>query len=625
MLFFHAGFGWFPGGFVGVDVFFVISGYLITSIILDDLSAGTFSVWGFYERRVRRIMPALLFVCLATLPLAWIWMVPQEFDDYAQSLFAVPLSVSNFLFWRETDYFAASAEMKPLLHTWSLGVEEQFYLIFPVLILLCARRRLVLPGVVAVLCAVSFGLTQVFASFDPVGNFYLLPTRFWELGLGALLAFSNAGERIRDWRLAEIISVTGLGLIAASILMLSGKVSYPGVWTLLPVLGSLMVLATVGHRTFAGRLLSWRPLVVAGLISYSTYLWHQPLFAFARIRMFGEVSLWLYACLIALTLVLSYATWRWVERPFRGRTRFTRMQIFASASIVGLGIAAFGVVADQLEGLPMRHPDRAFAASIEERMRENAGLSIQCIGDLPLSAECHTSDAPEIIVWGDSFAMHIVAGIIASKPDAALVQFTKPVCGPFIDYAPIVPPGHPVWWARQCQAFNDEVKAYISMTKSLKYAVLASPFNHYFSQRGLLDGKVVKVSRDLILTELRRTLEWLSKQGIKPVVFSPSPTNGHDLGACLIRAKWFGESGDRCDFSRAVADKLRANARFLMDGIRGDYRVIDPDRALCDETRCKAVDGDTLIFRDVNHYSYEGSRYLGIKMNFYERITGNAD
>lgn len=192
VLFFHAGFDWAKGGFIGVDVFFVISGYLITSIILLELRAGTFTLSGFYERRIRRIAPALLLVCFATIPFAWLWMLPDEFTSYARSLVASIFSVSNILYWREIDYFAASTDLRPLLHTWSLAVEEQYYVIFPLMAAWLFRRNRLVLGI-ALLSLVSFALTFFMARFNPVGNFYLLPTRFWELGAGCWLSQRRNG------------------------------------------------------------------------------------------------------------------------------------------------------------------------------------------------------------------------------------------------------------------------------------------------------------------------------------------------------------------------------------------------------------------------------------------------
>jgi len=625
VLFFHAGFAWFPGGFVGVDVFFVISGYLITSILRDDIAAGRFSVLGFYERRVRRIMPALAVMCLATIPVAWAWLPPREFDFYGQTLATANLSVSNFLFWKRSDYFAPAAEFEPLLHTWSLGVEEQFYLLFPFLFLLLARGRRML-AVVALLCLASFAATQVFASVSPAANFYLLPSRFWELGAGALLALAASDTRERPWTLAgELLSLAGLALIVASILFLDGARPFPGWWALPVVGGTVLVLAFGRAGTWTARLLGFRPLVWVGLISYSAYLWHQPLLAFARVRLDGQVPQPLLLALIAATLLIAYASWRWVELPFRNRARFSRNQIFAGATVVGLALLAFGAVADR-GGMPFRHPDPAFASSIQERMRHNTGLGDACVGRLPLAPQCETSAVPEVLVWGDSFAMHMVPAVIASKPDVGLVQFTKPVCGPFLDLAPTFLPDYPPSWAEECHAFTQAVKAYVTSTKSLKYAVLASPFGQYFGPdiQLLSDGKFVPTDDALVLSQLKRTLDWLIAQGIKPVIIAPTPQDGRDTARCVVRARWYGDDPQDCRISRAAADAFRPDVRALLDAIAKDYTVLDPAEILCDGSWCKVADGDVVIYRDNGHFSYEGAAYVGQKMRLYDRLTGLA-
>lgn len=626
VLFFHAGFSWVSGGFVGVDVFFVISGYLIARIVADDIKAGTFTVWGFYERRVRRISPALALVCIATIPLAWLWMAPREFDKYSQSLVAVNLFVSNFLFWKDTDYFSAAAELKPLLHTWSLGVEEQFYVLFPMLLWVLRRHGYAL-AVVAALVAASFALTLVFGRLAPAANFYLLPTRFWELGLGALLGLAGANGQIRSRGAAELASMAGLAMVVGSIFLLDGSRPFPGWWALPPVLGTALLIAAASGETLVGKILGWRPLVAIGLISYSVYLWHQPLFAFARIRLFGEVSSIVFLLLIGLTLVLAYATWRWVEQPFRDRNRFSRTQVFTLVGSVGAALIVFGLIGDMTSGLPMRHPNQEFAASLKERMRVNTGLSGKCDGRLPLPASCTTSVEPEIIVWGDSFAMHLVAGIVESNPNVTMAQFTKSVCGPFIDIAPIVLPDYPRQWAEGCQSFNDGVKTYISQTKSLRFAVLSSPFATYLNDGStmLYQGQVIAADQQFISARFKATLDWLIAEGITPVVFAPPPRDGSEIGTCLIRARWFGETGELCALAIAAVQKFDANVRTFLDGLEPQYRLVDVADFLCSETSCRVEDGNVFIYRDGGHLSYEGSRYLGTLAQFYRRIVSGSE
>jgi peptidoglycan/LPS O-acetylase OafA/YrhL len=614
VLFFHAGFAWIPGGFVGVDVFFVISGYLIARIIDDELKAGTFTFMGFYERRFRRISPALAVVCAATIPFAWLWMVPLEFDAYGQSLATANLSVSNFLFWKRAGYFDASAALKPLIHTWSLGVEEQFYLVFPMLLWALRRRGSAWPAVVA-LVAASFALTFVFARFGPAANFYLLPTRFWELGAGALLALWRPAVQPGGLR-GEVLSMAGLAMVIGSIFLLNGSMWYPGPWTLAPVVGSGLIIAVANAETMVGRLLAWRPLVFIGLISYSLYLWHQPLFAFARMRLLGEVSTSVFLSLIVLALVLAYVTWRFVEQPFRDRERFSRARFFFLLGIVATALIAFGVVADKTSGLPIRGDDPQFAIDLKERMRPNTGLGDNCDGRLPLSDACRTSEAPAIIVWGDSFAMQLVGAIMASNPEADIVQFTKSSCWPLLDASPAR-----VDLTGDCQAFNDSAKAYIAQTRSLRFAVLSSTYGYVNDRTVRFQGQTVPSNKEFARDRLKATLDWLTGLGITPVLVSPVPIDGSDIGGCLVRSRWLGGNGWGCEPSVADVRESGANVRRMLDSFSNQYKVINLDDFLCGETFCKIRDGNVMIYRDGAHLSYEGSRYLGATMHFYDQIV----
>ncbi|MBJ6611533.1 MAG: acyltransferase [Candidatus Thiothrix moscowensis] len=355
VILFHAGFGWVPGGFVGVDVFFVISGYLITSIILDELEAGRFTLAGFYERRARRILPALFFVLLVCLPMAWWLLLPAELMNFGKSLIAVAGFVSNILFWLQTDYFAATAEQIPLLHTWSLAVEEQYYLLFPLLLLLTwdlGKRWLL--GLLVLIALLSFVWAEWLWRQSVEANFYLLPSRAWELMLGALAAFYLQKNRVEQGTLAQIASLLGLGLLLVAIFGLHEGVPFPSLYALLPTLGAVLLIMFATPATWVGRWLGKRVLVGIGLISYSAYLWHQPLFVFARMQATEEPSAVFMAGLIVLTLLLAYASWRWVEQPFRERSRFTRQQIFAMAALGSVLLVVTGVWLVAAEGLPER-------------------------------------------------------------------------------------------------------------------------------------------------------------------------------------------------------------------------------------------------------------------------------
>ena len=345
VILFHAGVAPFSGGYVGVDVFFVISGYLITMLITADLLQDKFSIVEFYERRARRILPALFVVMLACIPFAMMWMIPSQLLDFFQSLIAVNLFASNGLFWLEDDYFGLSSEIKPLLHTWSLAVEEQFYIVFPLILMFAMRSSRALPWkLVTGLVILSFVICLWAVRVAPSAAFYLPIFRAWELGLGALVAFILIKTpNIRS----EIGALLGLAALIVSVFTLDPDTLFPSEWTLLPVLGTCAIILFAREGTVVARLLSLRFFVFIGLISYSAYLWHQPIFAFARIRL-GEVSSILTVGLIAATFVLAVLSWRFVEQPVRKAAQ--RKGADAPRPFLGkrsgvFGAAAVGIVA----------------------------------------------------------------------------------------------------------------------------------------------------------------------------------------------------------------------------------------------------------------------------------------
>lgn len=355
VILFHAGFSVFSGGYVGVDVFFVISGYLITSILIAELEQGNFSIARFYERRVRRILPALFVVMLACLPFAYMWMLPSQLKDFAQSLIAVVFFASNILFWREDGYFAAAAELKPLLHTWSLAVEEQYYLLLPILLLVLWRfgRQRTFWGVVA-LAVLSLVLSEWGWRNKPSANFYLAPTRAWELLAGSICAFITVGK---VQRLRNFLSAIGLALIVFAIFAYDANNPFPSVYALVPVVGTGLIILFGTTGTWVARLLSLRTFVGIGLISYSAYLWHQPLFAFARLRSMTEPSNALMAALAAASLLLAWATWYWVEQAFRKRANplfMKRRSVFALSGGISAVFVVVGLAGHLGEGFGWR-------------------------------------------------------------------------------------------------------------------------------------------------------------------------------------------------------------------------------------------------------------------------------
>jgi peptidoglycan/LPS O-acetylase OafA/YrhL len=342
---FHAGIAGFSGGFVGVDVFFVLSGYLITGILIRSAEDGTFAILDFYERRARRILPALFAVMLACTPFAWRWMEIVDFRNFGESLAAVSLFASNFLFWSESDYFGGDADQKPLLHTWSLAVEEQYYIVFPILLILIWRyRQGALPYVLAALALISLGIAEWGWRHAPTANFYLFPSRAWEILTGSLCAWAQwRGGTRRHGGLAWV----GIAMIMAAVFVFDETTPFPSLLALLPVIGTALVVRYGTQGTGAARMLSTRGFVWVGLISYSTYLVHQPLLAFTRIFSLSEPSTALMAGMAALSFPLGWLSWRYVERPFRRRgrgaiwpgTRFLAVSAAGLACFVAAGAA----------------------------------------------------------------------------------------------------------------------------------------------------------------------------------------------------------------------------------------------------------------------------------------------
>ena len=309
VMLFHAGFELFGGGFVGVDVFFVISGYLITTILIEDIENKRFSIINFYERRARRILPALFFVIYACIPFAWMWMDLSQMRDFSQSLVAVSIFASNILFWTESGYFAGAAEEKPLLHTWSLAVEEQYYLLFPIFLILAWRfGKNSVFWIIVLMSASSLLLSEWGWRNASIANFYLAPARAWELFAGSIAAFMVQKQGVQK---NNLLSLIGLTAIIFSILAYDENIPFPSVYTLVPVLGVTLIVIYAKKGTLVAKMLSTKLFVGIGLISYSAYLWHQPLFAFARIT--GNRETILSVILFFLSFVFAYLSWKYVE------------------------------------------------------------------------------------------------------------------------------------------------------------------------------------------------------------------------------------------------------------------------------------------------------------------------
>ena len=438
VILFHAGFALFGGGFVGVDVFFVISGFLITSIIVEELKTGRFSVLRFYERRARRILPALFTVMAACVPFAYRLLSPDDLKDFAQSLAAICLFASNVLFWGESGYFDTQAELKPLLHTWSLAVEEQFYVLFPLLLLVAWRlgRRflLVLIGAIA---ALSFITSVEEVKNFPSAAFYLLPSRAWQLLVGALASFvadrwPSVALRQPAVRLAsEAFGWGGMAMIVMALFLFDEQTPFPGLNAALPTVGTVLVLLGASDRTSVGRMLAWRPLVGLGLISYSAYLWHQPLFAFTKHALLADLPTDLAIVLCAVTIVLACLSWRYVEQPFRDRSLISRGMVFAlsaagMAAFVGLGFIGYRM-SDQITQVRLRSVDPARRSQFRTRESLVADRNAFVAQFLPAAGNDFSNDptTKKILILGDSVSEDLYSALMVNSELFPGIEFRR--------------------------------------------------------------------------------------------------------------------------------------------------------------------------------------------------------
>ena len=408
---YHAGFTFLSGGYLGVDVFFVVSGYLITSIIAREMANGSFSIARFYERRIRRIIPLLLLVMFASSGVAFFLLLPSHMTDFSESIVSVLLFLSNIHFWREGGYFAVASELKPLLHTWTLAVEEQFYVLFPVFMLLFWRLGVTwLLSLIAIIACTSLLLAQWGSSAHPDAAFYLLPTRGWELLAGSAVALASL--KGKSWNGSNLLSGLGLLMIVGSFVFFESTTPTPSVYTLLPVLGTVLIIMFCSQNTYLFKLLSQKFVVAVGLISYSAYLWHQPILVFPRHIAGLHLHPALSILLIFLVFAVSYFSWRFIETPFRNPDIVGRKPLYILTGGLSALLAAFAFVGIGTSG---------FLSSYNEADRRVLSSSINAtdymlstFNSIRLQGFDPNNQAPRVVVIGDSFAQDVVNAISES-------------------------------------------------------------------------------------------------------------------------------------------------------------------------------------------------------------------
>ena len=625
----HARLG-LPAGYLGVDIFFVISGYLITGMVnrsVEDqyLGRGRFSFRAFYFRRAKRLLPAAYVTFALTALAAPFLLSSSERHEFVLQVVGAVTFTANFVLFQQTNYFAGAADFKPLLHIWSLSIEEQYYVFLPALVFFTPLRWRV-AGAAAIL-AISLALCLWQVQLARPDAFFLTPFRVWELAIGSLgaLAFDRLAAQPgsateRAVRILFWPSVAALFVVPA---FPFDMIRHPGIDALIVCVATLIVILR-NHPGFSANTTMGVPVkgvAFVGDFSYSLYLVHWPILAFVNNVYLGpNAPLEVRIACTALALGLGYALYRVVEQPVRQAAWTPSRGLVGGTVAVSLAIAALPTILFALDRDP-----RDFA----HLRRLNFGLGRECevTGPFTVQATCRTGERPQVLVWGDSFAEHIVPGIVASTK-LPIEQATSSGCGPFLGVAPS-------GFGPACLAFNDSVIKYVAATPSIETVVLASRYNSYIAGAPLLEGsendyKTVAPSPEIAYRALKATVDRLHALNKRVVLVVPPPGRlGFSLASCQERRlKGLPTLGapERCEIDQDYFDWFQTSVSTLLARVSAatGTPLYDFAPALCRDRRCPAVIDDLPLYRDDLHFSVKASKLLGERIGLGSKLVEMA-
>jgi peptidoglycan/LPS O-acetylase OafA/YrhL len=597
VVFYHVNIPGFSGGFVGVDIFFVISGYLITSLILKDMDDDCFSFFKFYLRRAKRIFPALIVVLITTTIASWFILFPYEFQKFGRSLFHTTFFASNIYFAHDAGYFSAPAIDKPLLHTWSLAIEEQFYIVFPAMLALFLPRLGRSKMALTLLAVTVFSLlaAEIQVRRGSETAFFMPHVRAWELLLGGLVVFQQDRGQFSQ-RFALLLSVFGVGAIVFAVTMLTSATPFPGLNAVLPCGGTALLLLAGGkHSTPIQAIISVSPVRFVGQVSYSLYLWHWPLFSLTHYYLDRRPDALETALLIGASFVLAVVSWWLIEQPIRtSKIGFTNpLRGIALTSALFVPLAVIGVVFFVTRGLPWRFPPEIAAVykrSITRPVFYKGCDTFQgCQFGVPPK-----NNAYDIVVWGDSHAQHFIPVLtqIAEKEGLSGWQIT-PYCGALLNVT-------------NCGNNHETIKRFVQENKSIKAIFLITRWSAYHEQ--IKDG-------------LQETVNYFRNQGLEVVVVGQVPALPFDPARCNFRKMLNPATAPECSITIEELHNRVGYSNGVIAQLEDDPGVtrIYPYELLCDRTSCKSMLNGMILYRDTHHILPAGS--LQFYSFFKEKLT----
>ena len=660
VVFFHANFKHFEGGFVGVDIFFVISGFLITQLIINDLEKNNFNIFSFYTRRARRILPILFFVIFISIVFAVFLMNPTQLNLYVNQVFSVILFISNFFFWQNTGYFDPSTEIQPLLHTWSLAVEEQFYIFFPIFLLFVFKFfRKKIFFIIIFISILSLLLAQIGGNFKlknislfypflnlpfdffwqaGSANFYLPFGRAWELLIGSLIAIKFKKINNDNQNYCNFFSLIGLSLIIFSIFFYSKRIQYPSIYTIIPCLGTALIIMYTNKKTVLFKILTFKPLIQLGLISYSFYLWHQPIFSFSRIHYGADLSISNSLGLIIISLILSLLSWKYIEQPFRNKKKVNDNSFFKSLSVflLGLILVLFLIKYEKIKSIQSEIPEEIRktiriappdkCVDIENAHKKNVKnwfcylgnndkkkkISFAVIGDshahslIPLFSEIGKKNNQKGILTGFSGCPGLV-GVQSIRSDLK---------------------------TKNCKLLSEKFYKFVK-DKKIKKIFLVSRWTYYTDGRydgrdfQLLTDKNVlfsnkKNSRSTLIKGLKNTINMYKQLGTEVVFVHQAPLQIFD--PLFIYTKSFDKLTNRIlinklkNFSVDLNESLNFQ-KFIRDNVKilkdeySNLITIDLNDYFCDANKCLIGNEKASYYADDDHLSVYGSKFLIDKLD----------